>query len=77
MPTRVRVNTSNHLELLELPGIERAQVEAIIRFRAQHGPITSESELSRVLGRRVLDRALAERIDYAPAELTAPEAPGA
>ena len=77
MPTRVRVNIANHLELLELPGIERAQVEAIIRFRADHGPITSEAELSRVLGWRALGQSLAEQIDYAPVELTAPEAPGA
>ena len=75
MPTRVRVNTANHVELLELPGIGRAQAEAIIRFRAEHGPITSESELSRVLGWRALDRTLAEQVDFAPAELTAPEAP--
>ncbi len=77
MPTRVRVNTANHLELLELPGIGRAQVEAIIRFRAEHGPITSESELSRVLGWRTLDQTLAEQVDFAPSESTAPEAPGA
>ena len=77
MENKVRVNMANPLELLELPGLSREQAEAILRFRAQHGPITSESELSRVLGWRALDPALAERIDYAPAELTAPEAPGA
>ena len=69
MPTKVRVNIANHLELLELPGIGRSQVEAIIRFRAEHGPITSESELSRVLGWRRLDPTIAERVDFEPIEL--------
>ncbi len=77
MPTRIRLNTANHLELLELPGIGRVQVEKIIRFRAEHGPITNGSELSRVLGWRRLEPTLANRVDFAPAELTAPEAPGA
>ena len=77
MPTRVRVNIANPFELLELPGIGREQAEAIVRFRAEHGPITSEDELSRVLGWRALDAAIVERLDFSPAEGTAPEAPGA
>jgi DNA uptake protein ComE-like DNA-binding protein len=34
----VRINLANAQELLELPGLGRAQVEAIVRFRAEHGP---------------------------------------
>jgi len=77
MPNKIRVNTANPLELLEIPGLSREQAEAILRFRAEHGPIVSESELSRVLGWRALDAVIAERVDFTPAESTAPEAPGA
>jgi DNA uptake protein ComE-like DNA-binding protein len=77
MPNKVRVNMANAQELLELPGIDREKAERIVRFRAQHGPISNESELSRVLGLRALDAAVAARVDFAPSEATAPEAPGA
>lgn len=77
MPNKVRLNLANTHELTELPGLSREQAERIIRFRAEHGPITNASELSGILGLAGLDAAVADRIDFAPADSTAPEAPGA
>jgi competence ComEA-like helix-hairpin-helix protein len=74
---RIRVNTANAQELRELPGLRPEDADAIVRFRDEHGPIADATQLSGVLGGRELDEALCQRIDFAPATLTAPEAPGA
>jgi DNA uptake protein ComE-like DNA-binding protein len=66
MPHRVRVNSAEFRELLELPGIGIEQADRIVRFRREHGPIVDESELSRVLGWRALDESMWDRIDYRP-----------
>ena len=73
---RVRVNLANARELLELIGISEAEVETIVRFRAEHGPIADGQQLSAVLG-RPMTATILERADFAPSETTAPEAPGA
>ena len=77
MQNKVRVNMANSEELRELPGIGSEQADEILRYRAQHGPIHDTLELRRVLGWPTLDAAVAERVDFTPAEATAPEAPGA
>ena len=77
MKNSVRVNLANAGELLELGGVSEAEVETIIRFRSDHGPIADGEQLSAVLGGRPLTAAILERADFAPAETTAPEAPGA
>jgi DNA uptake protein ComE-like DNA-binding protein len=64
MLDRVRVNTAEFRELLELPGVGIEQADRILRFRRVHGPIVDESELSRVLGWRALDESMWGRIDY-------------
>lgn len=74
---QIRLNTANEQELLEVPGLRPEDAEAIVRFRDEHGPIGDAAQLSRVLGGRELDAVTRERIDFAPAESTAPEAPGA
>jgi len=77
MTNRVRVNLANAGELLELGGISEAEVETIVQFRSEHGPIADEHQLSAVLGGRPLTAAILERADFSPSETTAPEAPGA
>ena len=77
MTQKVRVNTANPQELLELPGLRPDEAEAIIRFRVEHGPIADAAQLSRVLGGRELDEAARQQMDFEPANPTAPEAPGA
>jgi hypothetical protein len=77
MPTRVRVNLANAQELLELPGLSPAEVEIIVRFRAEHGPIGDADQLARILSGHPLDDALTARADFSPSDSTAPEAPGA
>ena len=47
---RTRINLANPQELLELPGIRQAEADAIIRHRAQHGPISDAAELMQILG---------------------------
>ena len=64
MPDRVRVNVANPSELLRLPGVGPQQVERIVKFRAQYGPIGNESELSRVLGWRSLGESMWDRVDF-------------
>jgi DNA uptake protein ComE-like DNA-binding protein len=76
MTNRVRVNMANARELLELPGLSEAEVKTIVRFRSEHGPIADGQQLGAVLGGR-LTAAILERVDFAPSESTAPEAPGA
>ncbi len=39
MLNKTRINLANPAELLELPGIGPEQARAILRFRAEHGPI--------------------------------------
>ena len=77
MSTKVRVNLANALELLELPGLGSAQVAAIVRHRAEHGPIKDADELATILGGHPLTKALRELADFSPSDSTAPEAPGA
>ena len=68
MPHTVRVNLANAAELLELPGIGPEQARAILEFRAQHGPILRPWSPGADVW---------EHVDFAPADSTAPEAPGA
>ena len=77
MPTKVRVNLANSAELLELPGVGLQDADAILKFRAEHGPIVDASQLAAILGSRSLPKALSDRADFSPADATAPEAPGA
>ncbi len=76
MDHKVRINLANAQELLELPGLSPSQAAAIIRFRAEHGPITDAAQLSSIVS-APMTRTLRERADFAPADSTAPEAPGA
>ena len=77
MTTRVRVNLANAQELLELPGITPAEVDIIVKFRAEHGPIADADQLARILNRHPIPDMLKERADFVPSDSTAPEAPGA
>ena len=77
MATKVRINLANEQELLELPGVGPAEAAAIVRHRADHGPIKDTAELATILSGRPLPAALGARADFSPAETTAPEAPGA
>jgi DNA uptake protein ComE-like DNA-binding protein len=77
MPTRVRINLANAQELLELPGLSPAEVELIVRFRAEHGPIGDADQLARILSGRTIPDMLKEHADFSPSDSTAPEAPGA
>jgi DNA uptake protein ComE-like DNA-binding protein len=77
MKNRVRVNLANARELLELVGISESEVNTIVRFRAEHGPIADGQQLSAVLGGRPMTADILERADFAPSEPTSPEAPGA
>src|ERR1700731_4638462 len=54
MPTKIRINLANEQELRELPGIGAPEAATIVRFRAEHGPITDAAALARVLGTRPL-----------------------
>jgi DNA uptake protein ComE-like DNA-binding protein len=76
MANKVRINLANPMELRELPGIGPAEAELIIRFRAEHGPITGPPQLTTILGSQVAECVLPD-VDFAPSEATAPEAPGA
>ena len=77
MPHTVRVNLANAAELLELPGIGPEQAQAIVEFRAAHGPIEDAGQLKEILRSWPVADSVWERVDFAPAEATAPEAPGA
>lgn len=74
---KVRVNLANEQELLELPGLGAAGAAAIVRFRSEHGPITDARHLSAILRDHPNVNAVSQHADFAPAEATAPEAPGA
>jgi competence ComEA-like helix-hairpin-helix protein len=75
--SKVRVNLANPSELCEIPGIRHSQAEAIVRFRAQHGPITNADQLAQIMGGPPLAEATRDHLDFDPAATTAPEAPGA
>jgi DNA uptake protein ComE-like DNA-binding protein len=77
MTNTVRINLANAGELLELGGVTEADVETIVQFRSEHGPIADGHQLSAVLGGRPLTADILERVDFAPSDTTAPEAPGA
>ena len=77
MTTKVRVNLANAAELLELPGVGPKEADAILKFRAEHGPIKDEQQLAGILGGRPVPKTLSDRADFSPADSTAPEAPGA
>jgi len=74
---KTRINLANPQELLELPGMRQAEADAIIRHRAQHGPISDAAELMQILGSGIVTPALLADVDFEPAEATAAEAPGA
>jgi competence protein ComEA len=76
MGNKVRINLANAQELLELPGLGPSQAAAIVRFRSEHGPITDAAQLATIVN-GPLPETLRERADFAPADSTAPEAPGA
>jgi len=77
MATKVRVNLASEQELLELPGLGPAQAAAIVKFRAEHGPIKDADQLAKILSGHPLDATLRERADFSQSDSTAPEAPGA
>ena len=77
MSHMVRVNLASPADLLELPGVGPEQAQAILNFRAQHGPIQDAAQLKTILRPWPVAEILWERVDFAPAEATAPEAPGA
>ena len=77
MANTVRVNLANAAELLELPSIGPEQANAIVEFRAQHGPIQDARQLEKILHPWPIAEAIWQRVDFTPAEATAPEAPGA
>lgn len=77
MPHTVRVNLVNPDELLELPSIGAEQAQAILRFRAEHGPIQDADQLAQILRPWPVADAIWELVDFTPADTTAPEAPGA
>ena len=74
---KTRINLANPQELLELPGIHHAAGDAIVRHRAQHGPISGATELTQILGPQMVTPTLLSHIDFQPAATTAAEAPGA
>ena len=77
MAHTVRVNLANPTELLELPGVGPEQAQAILKFRAEHGPIQDARQLATILRPWSVAETIWDRVDFAPAEPTAPEAPGA
>lgn len=74
---KVRINLANERELMELPGLGAAGAAAIVRFRTEHGPIKHAAELRSILRGHPGVDGFDGRIDFAPADATAPEAPGA
>ena len=77
MSNKVRVNLANPAELLEIPGIGPEQVRAILTYRAEHGPIQDANQLASILGTWPVAESMWDRVEFAPSESTAPEAPGA
>jgi DNA uptake protein ComE-like DNA-binding protein len=77
MTTRVRINLVSAQELQAVPGLTAQQADAIVKHRAQHGPITDAKELAEILGNSPVVASIASVADFTPADSTAPEAPGA
>ena len=75
--SKIRVNLANPAELCEISGITSGQAEAIVKFRADHGPIKNAGQLANIIGGRRLADATLQQLDFDPAGMTAPEAPGA
>jgi competence ComEA-like helix-hairpin-helix protein len=75
--SKVRVNLANPAELREISGITSSQADAIVKFRSDHGPIKNADQLAEIIGARPLADDLRQRLDFDPAGMTAPEAPGA
>jgi DNA uptake protein ComE-like DNA-binding protein len=75
--SKIRVNLANPMELCEMSGITSAEADAIVRFRADHGPIKDADQLAQIIGGRELTDAVRQRLDFEPAAMTAPESPGA
>jgi competence ComEA-like helix-hairpin-helix protein len=75
--SKVRVNLANPAELCEISGITSSQADAIVKFRSDHGPIKNADQLAEIIGARPLADDLHQRLDFDPAGMTAPEAPGA
>jgi hypothetical protein len=74
---KTRINLANSHELLEIPGIDQARRDVIVRHRSQSGPIKDPAELAEILGRGSVTADMLAHVDFAPADSTAPEAPGA
>ncbi len=74
MPTRVRVNPANAQELFDLPGLSPAEIEIIVRFRAERGPIGDADQLARIPSGHAVHNVLKGRADFPPSDSTAPEA---
>jgi DNA uptake protein ComE-like DNA-binding protein len=74
---KTRINLANPQELLGIPGIDSARSEAILRHRAENGPIKDGDELAEIIGSDSVTPSLLAHVDFAPAYGTAPEAPGA
>jgi len=74
---KVRINLANEQELLELPGLGAAAADTIVRFRSEHGPIKDAAQLGSILRGHPQLGAFKDRVDFSPADTTAPEAPGA
>lgn len=74
---KTRINLANPQELAALPGLPLGGRDAIVRHRAEHGPIRDAEELARVLAPLTITPALLAHVDFEPAEPTAAEAPGA
>lgn len=77
MKTAIRVNLANPIELQEIPGIGPQEAAAIVKFRQEHGPIQDVDQLGWILGGRGVAEETAELLDFAPADDSALEAPGA
>ena len=75
--SKIRVNLANPAELCEISGITSTEADAIIKFRADHGPIMDADQLVEIIGGRRLADEVRQRLDFDPAGMTAPEAPGA
>jgi len=75
--SKIRVNLANPAELCEISGITSTQADAIVKFRADHGPIKNADQLADIIGERGLADDVRQRLDFDPAGMTAPEAPGA
>ena len=75
--TKTRINLANPQELLEIPGIDNAKGDAIVRHRARSGPIKDGAQRAEILGSESVTSSLLEHVDFAPSDSTAPEAPGA